>query len=168
MEKHSVKIQINSLPALERLIGNDTEFEAEFRRAVGSRLIKQFIDPANNVRLFKLLEHDLQTLFVDQIKVKGTTSWNDKIEYKLSEKAKELIYAEVSESLNKIVNDVLNQNVKTIEDQINIKFKNLDDSIDKVINEAAKLIESKLTDLVLTERINQLVDQKIKERLNIK
>jgi len=56
------KIQINSLEALKRLIGGDTELEIELRKSVAMELVKKHI-----VAKFNMASADLRVLIQAQI-----------------------------------------------------------------------------------------------------
>jgi hypothetical protein len=88
-----VKIQINSLAALNRLIGEDSEFEFELRRSV----VSNFFNKSNPfiVKLTEQLETELTNkIFID----KSKNSW--RTDYKLKDEYISVIKDTVNEAID--------------------------------------------------------------------
>lgn len=73
----STKIQINSLEALERLIGNDNELEIEIRNSIVQNFTKKYLKDLAKAELMtsiaKAVQNEVMSEFFEEIKV---SRWN--------------------------------------------------------------------------------------------
>jgi len=156
----SVKLQINSLQALERLIGGDSELEFEIRQSVVENFTKKHLTTIANSELIKnasaAVKTEIHRTFFDTV-ISGS-GWNSseqivfKKEY-LDNLKYELTYS-AKQTLNKVVEDVIEE-AKTKE------------KIEAALDTAANYIVNTLTESNLTARLNRMVDAKLKERLGL-
>jgi uncharacterized membrane protein YheB (UPF0754 family) len=123
-----MKIQINSLEALERLIGGDTQLEFDIRQNIVEEFTKKHLKSLANSTLMARTEQDI----VKAIKIGASH---------------DLIIQRIDEYLNKEV--------------VRKKIENL-------LNKQSDFIVGQLSDMMLKLKIEQLVDQKIKEKLGLK
>jgi len=144
--KSDVKIQINSLEALERLLGKDPEFEMEIRRNVGNVFLKNLI---GTDKIPDAIKNTVNTMFVES--VKSGYSYIDV----LTPEAKSLIKKEFELKAD----DYLRILVVEI-------FKST--GIYNLVEQKAKWVADTLVDKVLDERFNAQVEMEIKKRLGIK
>lgn len=154
-----MKIQINSLAALERLIGGDTELEIEIRNSVIQAFSKKHLKDVANTETFKATERDvrkiIQELFIDNL----STSWNSpKLKTEYYKILKENIKAEVS----KVVEDLIYK--VTTED---IDYEKTRLAIVNRLQEKADWIEHELTNNVLESKLNKMVDKRLKDKLGL-
>jgi len=155
----SVKIQINSLEALERLIGGDSELELELRGTIVQEFAKKHLkgvaDEASindaSIVIRKYVENNYLKI----------SNYYTK-EYTANVKFKEQIEKEVQSIFSREVNKSIRDYVDSDETIAMIK-KRIDD---KVIAAAVK-IEGELSDTILTKRIDDLVNKKLREKLGI-
>jgi hypothetical protein len=72
MSQQPVKLQINSLEALERLIGNDTDLELQLRQQVAAEFAKKYLKAIVQDEWFQKwmqsLKEELQKTFANMVK----------------------------------------------------------------------------------------------------
>lgn len=154
-----VKIQINSLEALERLIGGNTEVEIELRGAIVQEFAKKHLKGVATDVIVSNAEYEVRNyirenyLTLSNYKAKEYASRPNFIE-EIQKQVKTFFSIEV----NRAIRDY-NESDETI---LMIK-KRIED---KVIAVAAR-IEEELSDAILSKRIDDLINKKLKERLGI-
>ena len=146
--KSDVKLQINSLEALERLLGKDPEFEMEIRRSVGDIFLKNLLSHGT---IPLAASNEITNMFVESVKSGYST------QYVLTGKARDLVANEIGYRAN-----------ETIRTMVDEKFKEVSADLTKLINEKALWVANTLVDKVLDERFNAQVELEIKKRLGIK
>jgi len=163
----SVKIQINSLEALERLIGGEAELEIELRHSVAAAFAKRYLGSAISEevkdQVDRKIKLEVQEAFLKKIQGYSNTfelksDVKDMITEELNLKGRSLIGEIVAESLTK--KHII---IKEVED----KMKTNLEQVDKAISIAATRIANDLSEIVLTKRIDALVDVRIKEKLGL-
>ena len=154
-----IKIQINSLEALERLIGGNTELEIELRGAIVQEFAKKHLKAVANETIIANANYEIRNYIRE--------NYMTLINYRTNEYASQINFKAVIEKdvkaffsteVNRAIRDY-NESDETI---LMIK-KRIDD---KVIAVAAR-IEEELSDIILSKRIDDLVNEKLKERLGI-
>lgn len=157
----STKIQINSLEALERLIGNDNELEIEIRQSVVENFTKKHLAKLANDDLMRkattAIINEIQLTFFDTIK--GTGGWgsSDRTVFKkeyLDNLRADLIYTAKLE-LSSIISEAIETNKQK-------------ETIEAALENASNYIVNTLTEANLSTRLNRMVDAKLKERLGLK
>lgn len=152
-----MKVQINSLEALERLIGNDNELEIDIRNSVVNSFTKKHLKSIANDLTEKCINETIKEI----ISKKGLTEkiksgWRQK--EVLTGSTKLLIQENIDSTiLNAIaikVTEAFDKHVKI--EKINQRIENVSSRIEREISES-----------IITKRIDDLVDQKIKEKLNL-
>lgn len=155
----SVKIQINSLEALERLIGGDTELEIEIRQSVVENFSKKHLGKLANEEMMKktssAIINEIHKTFFDTIKGSGWSS-PDRIIFKQEylDKLRVDLNYEAKQTLNKVVAQA-------------IETMNNKETIDTALTRATEYIVSTLTEANLNARLNRMVDAKLKERFGL-
>lgn len=127
-----VKIQINSLEALERLIGGDSELEIEIRNSVVQKFTTKHLKAlANSMQvkvsensIKKYIEEDFVDIIIDGWKRKPVLKEDYKylIEKKVEEEVSDTIHSEVAkynDTLKDMVVDAVNRKHLLIEQMIN-------------------------------------------------
>ena len=138
-----MRLVIGSLEVLERLIGNDTEIEIEIRQNIADAFAKRYLKSLIQTQSIKDIENEIcKGLAYD------SNGWREG-EYR--KKIKEIC----EENIKIIVDDILNNTYV---------YKN----IYKMIEDSAEYVKTQLSPSILEERINKLVDKKIKEKLGLK
>jgi len=149
----STKIQINSLAALERLIGNDNELEIEIRQSVVEAFtrkhLKNIASQSFVSDIGKAINNEIKDEFLTELKSGWSTN------YVLKDKAKELIEERISLITSGAISEAVLEH-----------FNSLD--LQKVLEEQTKWVANELTSSKLSERFDRMVDTEIKRRLNIK
>jgi hypothetical protein len=156
----SIKIQINSLQALERLIGGDSEIEVEIRGNIVHEFSKKHLksivatdamkDAANHV--VDEIRNELKTFMLTEVKKSGSF-WSTVV-------IKPELRKELLETAKYGLMEELRQEIKS-----NLKIDELRESIQTQAEKAAKYIAEELTNESLEEQIDLKVKQKLKEML---
>lgn len=151
----AIKIQINSLEALERLIGGDNEIELELRQSVVESFAHKHLKALASDGVMKKAEKAISDAVVSEIFIKSKTY---PYETYLNE--------EYRERISKSVKGQFEVSVKT---QINelVKVSELMKIIDSRLSIAAEQIENELSSKSLNERLEKMVDARLKSKLGI-
>lgn len=140
-----MKIQINSLEAINRLIGGDTELEIQVRNTVIQAFADKYLKSLANSDAFKgELNYISEGIIKESIKKNVITA-----------------------GLNGRIATALNNSVAIVERECKDEtlVKEVRERIDKAINKAVSKITEELSNAILTKRIDKLVDEKIKAKL---
>lgn len=154
----STKIQINSLAALERLIGGEADTEIEIRSSIVKEFTKKYLKEIAETKAMqdaikgfgKTIEQQIGTW------VKGNYSWEAKfhlspeIEILLLEKAQRLVDAKINEVINKAIGTT-----------------NLIDRLNRLVEERSNYIVEQWTAKNIEARISAAADAKIKKKLDL-
>ncbi len=155
----ATKIQINSLAALERLIGNDNELEIEIRNSVVQLFVKKHLKALANKDLMEkaaiAVQNAISDEFLNEIKTDTLYKSTWRFKKEILDNLRSDLQWQAQEELRNLVSEV-------IEEQ---KVK---DTIGASLNNAAELISNQLTDTVLTKRLDDLVNAKLFEKLGLK
>jgi 6-pyruvoyl-tetrahydropterin synthase len=145
------KIQINSLEALERLIGNDNELEIEIRKNIvydfSKKHLKGVADEEFITKLTESLTNQVREEYFIQIK----NTWSNKVDFYLNDTLKNLIRTEIANLINRQVKDMIR---KQIEEKTQLE-------------NISKWITEELAPNLLKEKLDKLVDTEIKKRLSL-
>lgn len=141
------KIQINSLQALERLIGGDSEVEIEIRNSVVQEYAKQHLKVLAQNFVFQDLNIIKNTVKEEVRKAIGVESWNN---FKLSNQATLEIEKAVNAALNKKVNSAIQDAVKVI---------NVEEFVDKQITKRLEAISSQEIDRAIRQKIKEIIEK---------
>ncbi len=162
----SVKIQINSLEALERMIGGDNEIEIQVRSSIVQEFAKKHLKAvAQNIQSSEIcaVKDAIRKEVQDQMRDSNgvlQVRYNNIAELTPQKKAeiKELVLKQMQTEFDLLVSaDGVAFNM----------YKLTNDKLEKALNDAVSRIENKITDAVLTGRIEKMVDAKLKERLGL-
>ena len=151
-----MKIQINSLDALERLIGGDTEIEIEVRQSVAENFAKKHLKSLANDELNKAASES----FINIIK----EEWTEKLpgyydKYGLTGAVKEMLKMEVCLQMKPLLEAEVQKIIKTT---------NYESAFTALIERQSNYIIELFTSKNIEDRINFLVDAKIKNKLGLK
>ena len=140
----TVKIQINSLEALERLIGNDNELEVQIRSSIVQEFSKRHLKSIVNNTLIEKLEKDLKQFIIQNIEtfilenlgeIKNTNhSWTEPKKIKFHPHVLETIYNKCKEIADLILKNIIDKRMTESEDRILNEFG---PNIDGIITEKA-------------------------------
>lgn len=155
----STKIQINSLAALERLIGGEEETEIEIRRSIikefANKHLKELAETTEMKAAIKDITKAAEQHIGTWVKT-GNWSWDatfvfdTKIERQLSDMIENTLITKFEGLLNEKIN----------------AFQYLS-RIEKIVEDRANYIANKWTDGEIERRIQAAADKKIKEKLGI-
>lgn len=153
-----LKVQINSLEALERLIGGDTQIEIDIRDNIVDIFTRKHLKSIANEQFVKDATEALSNQMKDQFLVYSSGMSLAKIP-KLNPEIEKLIKEDMirlgREQLREIVDDVLNA-TKT-------RYQ-----IEEVLTRQANYILDELTNNKLEDRLEAMVDRRLKVKLGIK
>ncbi len=154
----SIKIQINSLDALERLIGGEAEMEINIRNSVVQQFTESHLKRLATADLMKTtaiaVTNEIKEEFFKTIK---TNQWGNKqtiFSPVVKDQLKKVLMTLARRELDVVVRDALDE-IKTKE---NIKER---------IGYAADYITDILTDKNIEERLNKMVDARLKTKLGL-
>lgn len=151
---NSVTIQINSLEALERLIGNDAELEINLRNAIVQEFAKKHLKAvAQSEYMLKAeiaIKAELEKIYFDKTPY-GKPIFKPEHLTKLRENLEDTASIE----LGKIVSEIVDE-------------QNIYSKIQARVNKAVDRIERELSDDVIKTKLERLVDLRLKEKLGIK
>ena len=120
----STKIQINSLGALERLIGGDTEVEIEIRNSIVQEFAKKHLKGVISESLLASATRQAKEEIEDEfttIRGSGNNSWvKPTIRVDVLNRFKQEMRDQVQRELISIIQDVVaeNKNIGEIEEQV--------------------------------------------------
>jgi len=152
----STKIQINSLEALERLIGNDNELEIEIRNSIVANFTKKYLKDLAKSDLMtdtaKAIQEEIKTEFFETLKegYRTKTVFKDDLLSEFREKLRYTAQKELSAVVSELVNEY--------KVEATIKAK-LDSTVD--------WITEQLGHIELEKRLEKLVDARLKEKLGL-
>lgn len=154
---NTLTIQINDLSALERLIGGDTQVELDIRQSVvesfTKKHLKSLVDANVMNRIQSAVVEETSAGLVEKIQA----SWSSN--YKLTTTAQQLI--------SNSVKDVVAQEVsQLVRDEIG--RTNISATITDLLQKQSAFISNELSETVLSNKLDMLVNNKLKERLGLK
>lgn len=151
-----MKIQINSLEALERLIGGDTTLEIEIRNSVVQNFVNKHLKALANEQIIGNAERNVKALVNDLMLEKVGTGYSSTTQLKGT--VKEMITKQINNEVKTVIRDLVSKTV--------IESSTLE-SINILIQQQADLIIETLTDENLELRLNNMVNKKLKEKLGL-
>lgn len=155
----SIKIQINSLQALERLIGNDNELEIELRASIVQEFTKRHLKDLAKTELINSLaiavKNEVKAEFFEEIKMGSWGSTTTVFKKEQLEKVRADLAIQARHELGEIVSEVLEEQ-KTY------------DKIKEKLNHTSDWMIEQLAPERIESRLEKMVDQKLKEKLGLK
>jgi hypothetical protein len=152
----SVKIQISSLDALERLIGGDTELEIELRNSVvqnfAHKHLKALVNPNLMAPYVNEVADNIRKEFTSEIK----DGWN----------TKRVLRSEILEQLKVSLATVAQIELRKVVEE-SLEFAKAKKSIDEAIERTVYYIDVELRKKVLQEKVDALVAEKLKAALKL-
>lgn len=156
MSKSTLTLQINSLPALERLIGGDTELELDIKHSIievfSKKYIKNLVTDTAIERVGKLVTKELDGQLIEEVRHSWSTS------YRLTDSTKKIFEGEFESLLTKRIVELIQELIKT---------KDINSQIEKLLEDQTDYIINKLSDSILEDKLNRLVEKRLKEKLGI-
>lgn len=151
-----MKIQLNSIDALERLIGGDTEIEIEIRNSVVQEFAKRHLKAVAQEQVTMAIKNTI----LDEIKSKflkpDSSGWRNS--FILNEDTSKLIEKEVTDVINSAINDKIRQTINSF---------NLEGRIERLILMHEERFQDTCIKKFSDAEIEKLVNQRIKEKLNL-
>lgn len=155
----STKIQINSLEALERLIGNDNELEIQIRQSVVQDFTRKHLKSLAKLDLIenigRAVKEEVEKEFFDVVRDNWGSVRKTAFKENVVAELKNDLRREAYRVLEALVVEVVNEN----------KPK---ERIEEKLRYAVDDIENRLSDSVLNGKLDKMVDARIKERLGLK
>lgn len=152
-KKENVKIQINSLEALERLIGNDTQLETELRQSV--------VENFATKHLKSLVRDDQYSKWVERARkefFEKTPEWH----LKLTDDMKFAFGAEMNQLIDMWVKDY----AKSQEEKLRERLDKVHNDIEERLKEFNLRLQRKLeikTDTEIEQLINKWMNNKLRQ-----
>lgn len=150
-----MKIQINSLGALERLIGGDTQIELEIRQNIAEAFAKKYIKNLFNLETIKAFENTIVKELQNQCFIKKYNGW----ELELNSEQQKLVRQKVQHEINLALIEVAK---KAVNDGHYLDLMN------KLVESQSSKICDFFTSGEIERRISEMADLKIKDKLGIK
>lgn len=152
-----MKIQINSLEALERLIGGDTQLEFDIRQSVVEAFAKKHLKSIANSEFARAAENTIERYIKDELTEEVKTGqWTKAIVLKGE-------YANaVQGHVNNAISDALRNYAK---DLTNIDLHK--ERIDEIVKRQTDYIVGQWTHGNIEQRINAAVNARLKEKLGL-
>lgn len=155
----STKIQINSLEALERLIGNDNELEIEIRNSIVAEFAKKHLKSLATTDLVSnaaaAVQNEIKEEFFETVKTSHWGSGTVIFKKEILNELKESLKAEARVILNQVVSEAIEE-TKTYE------------TVQTRLSEASNWIINQLASEKLEAKLDRMVDARLKERLGLK
>lgn len=145
--KSNLTLQINSLEALERLIGNDNDTEIEIRNSVVQSFAKKHLKPLAEGVMHRVgddIKRAVNEQVTEHIGTYKNSGWTNKLH--LNDECKRLIQSEVE---SKVMSQI---------------SKAAYDALDKFTNDIGERIDKRVTRLCNKE-LEKLVNQRVSEKL---
>lgn len=152
----STKIQINSLEALERLIGGESQLEFDIRQSVVEAFTKKHLKSIANSEMMLQLSKGIKDEATSDL-VKGIKE-GYYTRYVLTDKAKELVKDSLKYQIQVEIADLVRAEIGT---------QGIKEKLQEILERQVKYITEDLTDSALNVRLNAMVDKKLKEKLGI-
>ena len=154
---NALVLQINSLQSLERLIGNDNEIEIGIRNSIVQEFSKKHLKCIINDYLIRKLSIDVKREVLSEIleKVNDNPYSNEiYLSESIMKKLKEKMEAEIWDRFYELIDKLLER------DKIRIL-------IAERLEFASNRILEALSDADLEKRLSDMVDKKIRLKLNV-
>lgn len=149
----SIKIQINSLDALERLIGGDNELEIEIRSSIVDAFTKKHLVKLANSEIVKESERAITATLKDMLYDEIGQGYQIR---------KTFLKPEIVEKIKSNVIVIANTQLKLLVDE-SLGLASAKENIDNAINVAVDKIINELSD----ENLNKRLDLLVRTRLGI-
>lgn len=155
-----IKLQISSKEALERLIGNDNELELELRNSIVQDFTKKHLKALATDGVVNKIGQSIKNDFEKQLFESGTKgqvmNYSNMV---LSQKGLDLLKVNIQNAINEFI-------AKKV--ALAIDAYDLDGVIRKRLDYASTVILDKLTERNLEQRLNRMVDERLKAALGVK
>jgi hypothetical protein len=149
-DKSPLTLQINSLEALERLIGGDTQMEFDIRQSVVEAFCKKHLKSVTQEQSLKLVERSM----IEQIKSEIFVGNNYNT-----------LQLPFKDQVKRYTDSIVDFQIKSLVDEkIKLKSQELDKLIQERIDYQVREFQNFNTD----EMIDKIVDKRIKEKLGLK
>lgn len=152
-----MKIQINSLEALQRLIGGDKEMEITVKSSIINEFAKSYIKSVANSEIVDtikkaVLEEIKKTDYFGLLAQCTRGGWSTS--YMLSKDAKELVKTQVRREMDQLISDTVapirEELVKDIRDRLELMSLSVSQCIREEVQKETieKLVQKRLKDLL--------------------
>ena len=149
----STKIQINSLEALERLIGNDNELEIQVRNSVVQEFSRKYLKNLAEEEFLKKEAIAIREWSTNQFFTKTRENYKDIYQFK--PEVLEKIKSDISYSINIQFAEIISNLIKK---------EDIANKLEAKLNEASDFIVNELTNPIIEQKLNRMVNEKLKEK----
>lgn len=155
-----MKVQINSLAALERLIGDDKEMEITVKSSIINEFAKSYIKSVANSEIVDtiknaILEEVRKTDYFGLL-TKGTNSNGWYTGYLLSKEAKELVRKQVRREVDQLISDTVAPIREELANDIKSRLDLMSLSVSNCIREE---VQKETIDKLVQKRLKDLFDK---------
>lgn len=154
-----MKIQINSLAALERLIGDDKEMEITVKSSIINEFAKSYIKSVANSEIVDTIK---RAVFEEVKKTNyfgllvQNKSNHYRIDYLLSDEAKELVKTQVRQEVDKLIKEAVSPIREEIVGEIRSRLDLMSLSVSQCIRED---IQKETIDKLVQKRLKDLLEE---------
>lgn len=154
----SVKIQINSKEALDRLIEGDPELKIQVRESIINGFAKTYLKSVANSKVMETLETEI----MEELRDTGFFGLLEEEcsgvirKMKLSSDVRELIKSKVTHSVHTLINEAMKKPTNDIKTLLKERFDYL-----------AWVVESKLSEDIAKGILEEMVRKRLMDSLNI-
>lgn len=162
-----VKIQINSLEALERLIGNDNELEVGLRGAIVQDFAKRHLKAlvtSDVVNIWEMANKELvDSILNEHYFDKKEIAWRQQLVFKpdLRDRVEEDVKKIVHKQFYDIIKEVIDAKYADTQKIIDDKLLQLNSKIDHVTNSLLKQLSKEHLDKIIEKRVNDKIKSKL-------
>lgn len=154
-----MKVQINSLTALERLIGDDKEMEITVKSSIINEFAKSYIKSVANSEIVDMikkavLEEIKKTDYFGLLAQCTRGGWSTS--YMLSKDAKELVRTQVRREMDQLISDTVEPIRKELVDDIRSRLDLMSSSVSQCIREE---VQKETIDKLVQKRLKDLLDK---------
>lgn len=143
----TIKIQLNSLEALERLISNDAQLEFEIKNSVVQSFVTKHLKGIANESMVQNAEREVQKI----VKEFFNTGYSYVV---LKKEQKEAIESHVRD-------EIMRHAISIIDSELGIE--SIRTNLHKRVEAVSTIISEELKEAVIQERVNAMVTKKLKE-----
>lgn len=149
-DKSPLTLQINSLEALERLIGGDSQMEFDIRQSVVEAFCKKHLKSVTQEQALKLAERAIVEQVKNEVFVNGNISF---------------ITLPYRDHIKREVDKVIEYGISVLIDD---KIKQKTQELDKIIQERIDYQVRHFEQIKNDGTIDKMVEERVKEKLGLK
>jgi hypothetical protein len=143
--RNNLTLQINSLEALERLIGGDSEIEIDIRNNVVQKFAEKHLKAVANSEMMKNLESSIRNSLYESSGYKKNVS------------------SKIKKEIDTIVDNIVSDNIKR--KMVSVSAELIDNANQKIRQIADDIEKQDIVNKAINKAINEKVDKKFNDFL---